>query len=238
MLALTGRRGDDPVVQFGPLQDPHVDRAVPVVRRLQRRRSRRRRTRPRGRRFRGPATARRAAAARRARPAGSGTASPAGRDRRRPRRAAATSSGAAAQARRTGHAHLLRADTGHLGPQHPLDLVQHQLAEGQPGVHARGEAADVPAADQQPRVRGISVGRILAQVRRNSRDRRSGGEFTASVSLQRQCLARRKDARRRPVMEDGGGRLRLSGVVRAPPPRRGGWRGRSGWAWAAEVVRL
>jgi hypothetical protein len=54
-----------------------------------------------------------------------------------------------------GRDHLLADDAGH--------VVEHQLAQRQPGVTARCGAADVAGAEQQPVTRHLRLGRLLAQ---------------------------------------------------------------------------
>ena len=55
------------------------------------------------------------------------------------------------------------ADVVHLLADDVLDLAQHAQAERQPGVDARGVAADVAGADEQPVARHLGVVGVVAQ---------------------------------------------------------------------------
>ena len=58
---------------------------------------------------------------------------------------------------------FLGADGGHFLADDRLHLAQHAQPQRQPGVDARGGAADVPGADQQPVAGHLGVGGIFAQ---------------------------------------------------------------------------
>ena len=62
-----------------------------------------------------------------------------------------------------GEVNFLRADGVHLFTDDVLDLAQYLQAQGQPGVHAGGCAADVTGADQQLVAGDLSVYGVLAQ---------------------------------------------------------------------------
>ena len=62
-----------------------------------------------------------------------------------------------------GEVNFLRADGVHLFADDVLDLAQYLQAQGQPGVHAGGRAADVTGADQQLVAGDLGVYGVLAQ---------------------------------------------------------------------------
>ena len=62
-----------------------------------------------------------------------------------------------------GEVNFLRANGIHLFTDDVLDLAQYLQAQGQPGVHAGGCAADVTGADQQLVAGDLSVYGVLAQ---------------------------------------------------------------------------
>ena len=62
-----------------------------------------------------------------------------------------------------GERQLLGADVVHLLADDGLDPAQHAQAQGQPGVHARRDAADVAGADQQAVARDLGVVGVVAQ---------------------------------------------------------------------------
>ena len=62
-----------------------------------------------------------------------------------------------------GEVNFLRTDGVHLFADDVLDLAQYLQAQGQPGVHAGGCAADVTGADQQLVAGDLSVYGVLAQ---------------------------------------------------------------------------
>ena len=57
---------------------------------------------------------------------------------------------------------LLRAERDHLLPDHPGDLVEHQLAQRQPQVPAGRHPPDVPGPGQQPVARRFGVRGVFA----------------------------------------------------------------------------
>lgn len=78
-----------------------------------------------------------------------------------------------------GELDLLRPDRVHLLAHHGLDVAQHAQAQRQPGVPARGDAADVAGADQQLVAGHFGVGRVLAQGAKEQR-RHPGDHWSCS----------------------------------------------------------
>src|SRR5262249_36402632 len=128
--------------------------------------------------------------------------------------------------------YLLRPDRGHLLAYDRRDPVEHELAQWQPCVPTRRDAADVPGAYQQTVARHLGVRRILAE-RADEQVRHAqqhGGRVRAGRPAREAVTKREAVTRTRRSNDDGtGGRGRCRGAASLP------WATASPRAWTIRI---